>query len=106
MRRALAAVLIAATLVTGGCSRPPAKGKVYEKHYEAAYDWTSQNCISYSKNGWCRLYLPQIHHVSEKWVVTLTDGGGNQWDVDVDSQQYARLNIGDTLRTRADDMAA
>jgi hypothetical protein len=105
-RRLLAAVLVAATLVVGGCSRPPAKGKVYEKHFEPAYVWTSSTCISYTKKGWCRLYLPQTHPVAEKWIVTLDDGRGNQWDVDVDAHTYADLQIGDTLRTRADDMAA
>ena len=80
-------VALAALLVLAACGRPTlTAGEVVGREYDDPDTWTDTLCVSYDKNGWCTVRIPQEHHDEAHWFLTIRgphpDPSKNEWVTD------------------------
>lgn len=90
-------------LLVAGCAKPPATGTVTRLDFTPSHydDYTTYNCVWYSKSGFCKVEVPYHHHdfVGDQWRLTYkgknSDGDMDDNTVDISQQQYNNCHFDD-----------
>lgn len=72
----------------------PETGNIYGKHYHPSYVYATNHCVSYSKNGICRVNIPTFHTHPESFELCLDDGK-EKGCREVTKSEYESHKIGD-----------
>lgn len=81
-------------LIIGLCACAPTHGIVHDKKYEPSYQYMSQQCYSYGKDGQCKVSMPVVHTQPASYEFDLYNGKDHGWR-EVDPESYSHYKIGD-----------
>ena len=81
-------------LLLVGCSSIDA-GVITAKKYSPAYEYYTQQCYSYDKNGMCTVSMPVKQTIPESFKFDIRNDNGDTGWVYVHSSEYEKFNVGD-----------
>ena len=77
-----------------GCGSSISAGTVTEKSYSPEYQYMTQQCAGYNKDGACTVWMPIWHTMPESFTLDLRDGEKDGY-VRVSEAEYESYEVGD-----------